>query len=87
VVDPEGVGDGENGSCRVVECRSRVVLPAVAADRPRDDDVPLTGAWPLTELDGERGEDNDLSEVVDGLDRVRAWAIDHCPLKQRIVGL
>ena len=64
-----------------------MVPPAVAADRPRGDDVPLPGTRALTELDGERGEDNDLSEVVDGLDRVRAWAVDHCPRKQRIVGL
>jgi hypothetical protein len=38
-----------------------VVLPIVAADRPRGDDVPLPAARPLTELDGERGEDNDLA--------------------------
>ena len=54
-LDPERVGDGEDASRGVVERRSGVVLPAVAADRPRGDDVPLSGARPLTELDGERG--------------------------------
>jgi hypothetical protein len=86
-LNPERVGHGKDASRRIVERRSGVVLPAVAADRPRGDDVPLSGARPFTELDGERGEDNDLSAVVDRLDRVRAWAVEHCPSKQRIVGL
>ena len=86
-LDPEGVGDGEDASRRVVERRSRVVLPALAADRPRGDDVPLPRARALTELDGQRGQDNDLSAMVDRLNRVRAWAVEHCPRKQRIVGL
>ena len=86
-LDPEGVGDGEDASRRIVERRSGVVLPAVVGDWPCGDDVPLSGPRALAELDGERGEDNDLSAVVDRLDRVRAWAVEHCPCKHRIVGL
>jgi hypothetical protein len=56
-------------------------------DRPRGDDMPLPGARSLTELDGERGQDNDLSALVDRLDRLCAGAAEHRPHKQRIVRL
>jgi hypothetical protein len=45
----------------------------------------LPGVRPLTEADGERGQDNDLSAVVDRLDRLCAGAVEHRPHKQRIV--
>ena len=49
-----------------------MVLPAVAGDRPCGDDVPLPDSRPLAKLDSERGEDEDLSDVIDRLDRVPA---------------
>jgi hypothetical protein len=75
-LDPEGVADGEDASRRVVERRSRVLLAAVAAGRPRDDDQRLPRAWPLTELDGER------DSIADTLGQSST-----APRKQRIAGL
>ena len=81
---------GASATARAVPSRRREKpsgASCVGGDRPCGEDVPFPGSRLLAKLDSERGEDDDLSDVGDRLDRVRAWAVEHCPGKQRIIRL